>query len=170
MQRALHTLLLALGSLALLLQLSGCGFHLRGSQDNFSANIPALVLDSQNAGTLGRDLKRRLERQGVTLLDSASEDSLRLTLLDYRRDRRVLSVTSRGRVSEYELIGQLRYQVQRGDTTLLGPDTIEVIRDFTFDEDQVIGKAEEEALLNKEIQRELVLQLLRRLQAQLQGQ
>lgn len=147
-----------------LLAVAGCGFQLRGS-----ANIPASLQTMYVQGVnmqqgLGLELKRGLTRNGVTVLSDYQQDNAVLTILDNKFERRVLSVGSDAKVSEYELHGIVTFKVSDGEGKVLADSqTVEALRDYQFDQNQVLGKDEEERLLKEQLNQQLVQSILRRL-------
>lgn len=134
-----------------LLVLSACGFHLRGDADLPPAmDRTNLALADEN-GELGRALRPLLESAGADLV-SADEAGATLVVSRDRMDREILTVGRQARVSEF----QLRYQVDfslldAAGEALMPERSLELTRDFTFDEASVLGKANEEELLREEL-------------------
>ena len=89
--------------------------------------------------------------------------------------RRVASVNSEGRVSEYELLHAVDLVTVRttDDGIKAGtvsvseiqkaPQTVSVIRDYTYDETDVLAKDDEEKILRSEMSDELVRHLVLRI-------
>lgn len=153
--------LLAVGCLAL--ALAGCGFRLRGSLGGLEA-LPPLHL--RGADPVVMELDRVLRGGGARLVDDIAQARLIVTVLDARRDRRVLSVGTTGRVREYELHYALRFRVDdAGGRPVLDTQTVPVVRDFSFDETDVVAKSNEEEQLFRDMQRDAARQVARRLQA-----
>lgn len=145
---------------------SGCGFHLRGS----AALPPELgpVLVQGGDGRLAGEIRDALRRQGVSLTADAGQARTQVRLLHDEAGRRVLSVGVGvgGRVREYELYHSVEYEILARDrATKIGPETITVLRDYSFDETQVLGAASEEEILRRDMRQELVGRILRRLSA-----
>jgi LPS-assembly lipoprotein len=115
---------------------------------------------------VGKSLNRGLRFNGVNVLESYEEGASILTILEHKIDRRVLSVGGNAKVSEYELHGVIRYQVtdDKGDV-ISKAQSVEAYRDYRFDENQVLAKAEEEEQLRDELEQQLIQSLLRRLSA-----
>ncbi|MDH5601416.1 MAG: LPS assembly lipoprotein LptE [Gammaproteobacteria bacterium] len=149
--------------------LSGCGFHLRGSQD-LSAVLPEVQLSGVNQHSeLGRDLIRALTNSKVTVVD---ESSMVLTVRKNSTTKRVLSVDSAGRANQYELNYQLGFTLQKKMQAeddkqklvdLVAPQTISEKREYLFDANLLLAKTAEETKLNNEMRQAAILQLLRRL-------
>ena len=152
---------------ASLLQLSGCGFHLRGR--NGDANLPfrTIFLGVPGTSALGVELKRNITASGTTGIatDPKLADA-RLEILSEVRDRVIQSLNSQGRIREYTLYYRLRFRVLgKTDAELLAPTEIVLKRDISFNESQVLAKESEEAQLYRDMQSDLVQQIMRRLAA-----
>jgi LPS-assembly lipoprotein len=67
-------------------------------------------------------------------------------------------------VREYNLLYSFRFRVRDKDgKEILEPVTIQLKRNLTFNEAQALAKESEEALLYRDMQSDLVQQVLRRL-------
>lgn len=148
--------------------LSGCGFQLRGNID-LDPGLKRMHLQGVSAfSPLGINLRQSLKSSGVEVVDKATQADSILRISDIVFDRRLLSVSSlSGKVTEYEL----RYSIvvtllDRKGKELLTPLRLQQLRDYTYDEANVLGKGDEETRLRVEMERDLVRQVLRRLQAQ----
>tara|TARA_B100000676_G_scaffold312551_1_gene387338 strand:+ start:3506 stop:4009 length:504 start_codon:yes stop_codon:yes gene_type:complete len=147
--------------------LSGCGFQLRGSAD--LQGLKSVRIDT--GSTILRDeLAVFLEDGGVVLVDDkkAQVDAV-LSAYDENYQRRVLSVDSNtGKAREYELAYTVKFNLVDGDgEALVSEQRVRLVRDFVFDEDAVIGKSREEDVLRREMRRDAVQHILRRLTAML---
>ena len=151
----------------MLLSLVGCGFQLRGSADLASGLKTMYLQGIDLTQGVGKSLKRGLAFNGVDVVELYQDGAAILTVLDHKVDRRVLSVSGgNAKVSEYQLHGVMTYQVTDDKGVLLSkPQTIEAFRDYRFDENQVLAKAEEEQQLREDLEQQLVQTLLRRLSA-----
>jgi LPS-assembly lipoprotein len=149
-----------------LIALAGCGFHLRG-EATIPDNLKVIYVQGVEMNKdLGRELKRNLTNNGVTVVSDYQKDSAILTVVEYKVDRRVLSVGSDAKVNEYELYGIVDFKISDAEGQLLSDQQrVEARRDFQFDENQVIGTTEEARLLREQIDQQLVQSMLRRLAA-----
>jgi LPS-assembly lipoprotein len=146
------------------LLLSACGFQLRGT-----AQLPFKTLYLQAASTspFALQLKRAIEAGTSTrVTDSPAEADVVLQILAELKEKQILSLTGGGRVSEF----LLRYRVSFRLTDRLNREHIpasEIVlrRDYTFNDQQVLSKEHEEAILYRDMRVDAVQQLLRRLQA-----
>ena len=146
----------------LLLSLTACGFALRGP-----VNFPfkSIYVKISDGSPLGGELRRQIRSNGTTAIASSEEDAeVVLESLGERRDKQILSLNSQGRVREYNLIYALRFRVRSpAGKEYLEPVNIELKRTITFNESVVLAKEAEEALLYRDMQNDLVQQIMRRL-------
>jgi len=103
------------------------------------------------------------------------EDADTLVIIDNEvLSRRVASVDASGRVSEFELLHSIDLRTLRTvDGVKAGkrtpedseqrPQTVSVIRDYTYDETEVLAKDDEESILRAEMSDELVRHLVLRI-------
>ncbi|WP_342131405.1 LPS-assembly lipoprotein LptE [Hydrogenophaga sp. OTU3427] len=153
------------------LALAGCGFQLR--------KPPKLAFETLHAPggfatPVAQELRRALEQAGVRLLPpvpprapeapAAELPDVVLDVLADQRERAVVGITATGQVRELQLRTRFRFRLRSG----LGADLIDdtellQTRDISFTETAVLGKEAEEALMYKDMQTDIVQQVLRRL-------
>jgi LPS-assembly lipoprotein len=146
--------------------LSACGFYLRGSGS--SATLPFQTMYLAMGDTpLGIELKRNISNSGSTSIatDAKSAQAIVEVSVD-ARDKTILSLNSQGRVREYTLAYRVVFRVKDNkENELLGPTEIVVRRILNFNEAQVLSKELEEASLFRDLQSDMVQQMLRRIAA-----
>jgi len=146
----------------LLLSLTACGFHLRGSVQLPPELAEMALRDASQATDILPDLRRALKNEKIRLSEAAP---LVLQLKTEQYGKRVLSVDSSGRAQEYGLSYTIRFSMQgENGAVWLIEQTVTESRDLRFDANAVLGTASEETLLKTEMRRDAVLQILRRLQ------
>jgi LPS-assembly lipoprotein len=147
--------------------LAACGFHLRGSSGQFNMPFHSVYVAFPATSPLGAELKRNLRANGETVIvNDASKAEAQFDVLAESRGESILSLNSQGRVREYQLTYSLTFQVRDAKgAVLLGPTEINLKRAFSFNETQVLAKESQEALLYRDMQTDLVQQILRRLAA-----
>ncbi len=158
MQR--RALLLALAAVPL----AGCGFRLRGSQ---SLPFDTLFLAVPANSPLGAELTRNIRAgtQTKVITDRAQAQSV-FELLGEWREREVLAVDASGRAREYRLRLRIQFRVHDGrGRDFIVPSFVQVQRDIAFNESQVLAREAEETLLFREMQSDVVQQVLRRMAA-----
>jgi LPS-assembly lipoprotein len=146
------------------LLLAACGFQLRGTQH---LPFPTIALTFPPNSPLGISLVRNI-RTGTTtqVTTEVNKASAVLELIDEKQSRDVLTLDSQGRAIEYTLIDRLRIRLRddRG-REVIEPTVLEVHRDISFNDSQRLSKESEEALLYRDMQADLVQQIMRRLAA-----
>lgn len=142
--------------------ISACGFQLRGT-----APLSFTKLHLQGAElSIKKDLKRALEVNGVKVVDQAEEAEMLLELVNETSEKRILSLSGGGLVREFELYYAVNFRTRAKNNPLWGKmQTIQIRRDFSYNDNALLGKAEEEAGLNKDMRKESVRAILRRLSA-----
>ena len=168
MQRR-HLLVLsasALGSLGSV-ALGGCGFALRKAPDFAFTTLFAGLPESS---PLGVELRRALQSSGkvqvITDPRRLSEAQVILDVLADQRDKVVLSLNASGQVRENRLRIRFRFKLRTLAGKALIPESeITQQRDITFNETAALSKESEEALLYRDMQSDIVQQLVRRLAA-----
>ena len=149
-------------SLALLVTLAGCGFQLRGAQ---TMPFPTLYVSMAENSEITANLKRHIRaNKSPELVDNPSDAAAILSPLPESRQRVALSYNSAGRVREIQLQYRAGFKLlDPKGKPLSGPLEIYLTREVTYDDAQVLSKAQEEELLWQDMQRDLVQQLIRRM-------
>jgi LPS-assembly lipoprotein len=154
-------------STALLAGLAGCGFELRKPpRYAFSTIYSSIPIMSG----LGIKLKRSLESSGqVEVITEPRQIERAEVIFDQLlelREKVVVGRTSTGAIREFQLRLRYRFRVRSRNGIELIPDTeITLNRDINYNETGALSKESEEALLYKDMENDLVLQLQRRLAA-----
>ena len=166
-RRTLRTAVLAMSLTMLLATLPGCGFQLRGSNGQYSMPFKTIFLGFAETSALGTELKRNLRgSDAVTVVTDAAKAEALFDVLGESRGKQILSLNSQGRVREYLLTYTLIFKLRDAKgAELLAPTEITLKRPITFNENQVLGKESEETLLYRDMQTDLVQQIMRRLVA-----
>ena len=161
---ALFTFAFAFTFAVMLTALAGCGFHLRGPKP---LDFATLHISASHYSTLGTALRRQVELSGsTTVVEDPARAEVRLQILTSERTREILSITAIGKVREYELSQRIRFRlIDRENKELLPPVNLIARREYTFDDEQVLGKEQEEALLYRDMETDLVRQIMLRLAA-----
>ncbi|MDF3835167.1 LPS assembly lipoprotein LptE [Cupriavidus basilensis] len=144
--------------------LGGCGFHMRGNADfafkKLYMSIPANTL-------MGSDLRRAIRNGSDTqvVADAKDADAL-LDVLQDTRTKTVLSITTTGVVREYRLTQRFTFRLRSAaGEELIAPSQLVLTRDLTYNEANTLAKDYEEQQLYRDMQRDIVQQLIRRLAA-----
>ncbi len=152
---------------AAVLGLSGCGFALRKTP---SFAFTTLYSGLAETSPLGVELRRSLgsTRKVEVITDSGQINRAQVVLdvLADQREKVVLSLNASGQVREFQLRMRFRFKLR----TLAGKELIpstEILqqRDISFNESAVLAKEAEEGLLYRDMQSDIVQQVMRRLAA-----
>jgi LPS-assembly lipoprotein len=148
-------------ALAMLLGAAACGFQLRGS---VTLPFETIYVPNATAG-IALDIKRNIRSgTGTRVLDTAQGAEAQLQFTEESRRKEILSLNSAGRVSEFRLIYRVGFRVSDGKGgDFLPPVSIQLFRDMTYDDSQVLAKEAEEQLLFRDMQSDMVQQVLRRI-------
>jgi LPS-assembly lipoprotein len=155
----MNALRLALAACVMLL--AACGFHPRGQ-----ATLPFNTLYVDGNTALLTELKRNISAGTHTQLAAqASAADAVFAVENEVREKVILSLDTSGRVREYQLRYRVAFRVHDGKgREWIAPDEITLTRDISFN-DQVLAKESEELLLYRDMQTDMVQQLMRRLAA-----
>ena len=148
---------------------AGCGFKLRRME-----GIPfaSMYVDAPAGSLVAQRIRNTLSRdKSIRLTETAGEAEAVLQLDQEVRSKTILSLSGAGRVTEYRLGLKLTYSVSgREGGIWAAAETIELIRDMTYDDTQVLAKAAEEQLLYRDMEDNASLRILRRMQGITSGQ
>ncbi|MDY0014285.1 MAG: LPS assembly lipoprotein LptE [Rhodocyclaceae bacterium] len=144
--------------------LAACGFQLRGAQP---LPFSSIHLGTGEFTELSSALKRQVEASGnAQVVSNPAEAEVRLEVLKDTRAREITSLNSAGKVREFELRRAFDFRlVDRSGAERIPRTSLLIKRTLTFSDTEVLAKEQEEALLYKEMDTDLVRQLIRRLAA-----
>jgi LPS-assembly lipoprotein len=150
--------------LAAALLLSACGFQLRGS---YALPFDTLHIALPTSSELHAMLKRNIEASTKTrIVDDPKQAQAILSIVGDGQAKNILSLNPSGRVREFQLVRTVTYRLRdAAGRDWLPTSQVTIRRDFSFDDAQVLAKEAEEALLWRDMQNDIVQQLLRRLAA-----
>lgn len=176
MQRRQLLTLLGASSLLPLATLGGCGFQLRRQHDMAFRSIQLSGFSSTSP--LATELARALEANGVTVVESslqaaqaASAAQVPVTHVEFvamqdTRDTLVSAKTAFGQVRTMTARSILRFEVRRGDGSVLLPASdVALVRDLSYNERDALAKQDESDALTRAMQTDIVNQVMRRLAA-----
>jgi LPS-assembly lipoprotein len=153
----------ALLVLAASVALAGCGFKPRGSQ---TLPIDHLFLALPVNSALGAEITRVVRAStNAKVVSDRKEAQAIFELLGETREREVLSINAQGRAREYQLRLLSTFRVvDKNGLELIAPTTLTARRDISFNESELLAKESEEAMLYRDMQSDLVRQMVTRLQ------
>jgi len=151
-----------------LLSISACGFQPRG-QTMSLAGVPSPVHISGIASfsDLYREIYRQLKIAGARIAPTGAESASTLQIAGVEQDARLLSVNSRNKAVEYELIEAATFSLRTANGhELVAPQRVRVLRIQYRPEIEVLGSGREAELLRQDMREELAGRIVRRLTAQ----
>ncbi|MEI6802259.1 MAG: LPS assembly lipoprotein LptE [Burkholderiales bacterium] len=154
-----------IGAGLLSLSLAGCGFKLRASQV-FAFQTIAVTPESGSA--IATDLARYLADLVVPLAPTPGKPAPEVIfdVLQELRDKIIVGVNASGQVREYQLRIRIKFRLRTPQgRELIAPTELTQQRDVSYSETAALAKEAEEVLLYRDMQSDLVQQLLRRLAA-----
>jgi len=141
--------------------LSACGFQLRGTGTTELA-IKELDLSARNAyGETVTQLRQVLQSSGVKVYTGAP---YKLVLTREQESQRSLSYAGAGRSAEYEMTTVLNYEIQGQNNLTLLSDKLQVQKVYIHDGNNLVGSDQESLEVRKEMRRDLVQNMMLRLQ------
>lgn len=145
--------------------LSACGWQLRGAT-SLPADMTSLYVTAEDAhGALITEIKQLLKANKVTAAKNSSDAPYTLAIVEETNDRRTAGVGSDALTSAYEVILSVDYEIRNSAGELLAPMTTATnTRSYNFSAGNASSASQEEAILLREMRRDIALQMLRRLQ------
>ena len=143
--------------------LAACGFQLRGAAD-----MPFDTLFVPGAtGGIALELKRNIQSGSATrVVDDPKAATAQLLFSEETRTKEILAISSAGRVREYRLIYRVGFRVGDGKGgDYVPPSTVTLTRDVTYDDAVALAKETEEQQLFRDMQADMVQQIMRRIAA-----
>lgn len=144
--------------------LAACGFELRRSPKLPFRSL-ALVGFAPNS-TLAVLIRQQIVEGGTQVLDTPGRVDLVLEALADAREKSVVASTAAGQVREVQLRVKLRFRAATPSGQILLPaDELLLTRDMSYNETAALAKAQEETVLYRAMEDDVVAQVLRRLAA-----
>ena len=143
--------------------LAGCGFQLRGVVA-LPPEMSATYLDAPDRfSTLYRSLRSGLAASGVQIVDERSRATAVLHVHSEETGERVLAVSARNVPREFEVFYIVDFGLSiNGDARLVNQQLVET-RSYTWNETQVLGKAEEGRRVQRALAEDLVVRMLQQI-------
>ena len=139
---------------------TACGYHLRGAYD--LSGMETIFLQG-GSPALREQLITVLKSSSGQLTDSPEKADLVLRIFDDNIDRRVLSLSQRGRSNEIELAGHLEYELLDAKNSVLAArEPINFRREYFNDQQDIIAKGNEETVIRNEMYQQVVQTILNR--------
>lgn len=141
---------------------AGCGYHLRGDVTNDFSFTTVSVDGAENDPQLVAAVKDGLKRAGLTVLEASADRQLKLENSQSTRD--ASAVDSAGKVAVYALNYSVAFSYfDAKGAALLSGARVAAKREYDFNEQDVMGKDQERDALLRDMRKDLVREILRRL-------
>jgi LPS-assembly lipoprotein len=142
----------------------GCGFELRRAPTLPFRSL-ALV-GFAPASAIADALRLQLTASSVQVMETPGRAEAVLEALTDAREKSVVASTSAGQVREVQLRVKLRFRVATpAGKLLLAADELLLTRDMSYSETAALAKAQEESVLYRAMEDDIVAQVMRRLAA-----
>ena len=135
--------------LILSLALVSCGYSMRGNI-SLPDDIRTVSLTSESYSLLLNLITENLKNSDITVTDSKDKDLYRINILSESFKRRQLSISAAGRVNEYEISYDLSFEINPPNIKS-DVETITLYRDYSFDENNIMGSSDREEQIKKEM-------------------
>ena len=143
--------------------LAGCGFALRRAT---SLPFRTVQLRGFKPNSLfEKELREQINISANTrVVDTAAEAEVVLEALADQRDRNAIASTAAGQVRELNLRLQFNFRLRTAaGRELIGPTALALTRGMSYSETAAQAKEQEEALIFRALQTDIVMQVMRRL-------
>lgn len=152
-----------LGAAGVVAGLAGCGFKLRGTQ---TFAFKTIAITPAPGGAVAQQLRRSFGSDVLVLAADAplTQAQLVLDVTNEQREKVVVGINSSGQVREFQL--RLRVTLWLRNTQgkeLINGAVILQQRDMSYTETAALAKEAEEILIFRDMQTDIVQQILRRL-------
>lgn len=145
--------------------MAGCGFKLRGSGQALAWPDQLVTLQLRFDSSVDPDFRRLLrqrlaDRFGVKIVNQGAPE---LAISAVILDRRVLSLNATGKVSEYLLRLQVRFELKGKDgKSIIEKQAVRLQRVYSYSSTDILAKAVEQERLSEQMQNDAVRRILRR--------
>jgi LPS-assembly lipoprotein len=152
--------------LLMILALTGCGFHLKGTVDSGSIrwlNHVCVVIQEAHQD-LGPMLQNQLKAYGIQVTTDPSLAQYWLIIEREDLQQTISSISSSTTPRQYEITYILDYKLQQAKGAEVIPtNRIIITRQITLNSDRILGSKDESELQKSEMRRDAVIQILNRL-------
>lgn len=115
---------------------------------------------------LREEIGNALRSSNINVVERKDDATAVITISKQRLERRTLAVNTQGQVQRYQLRYFIVYSLAENRGATLFPATeIEYVREYTFDDNDILGKRGEETYLQRDMMRDAAQQIVRSLQS-----
>ena len=134
-----------------LLILSGCGFELQNT-GNLNEKIDSVYIQTIDPySSFFRSIKDSLRNNGVMISDKRDDASYVLVIKEDISSDRILSISAKNTPMEYEIAYQVVWSLFKGKQEIISDTKHIETQDYSFDQNQLLGKRKEAEYLNESL-------------------
>ena len=128
--------------------LSSCGFELQNT-GNLNEKIDSVYIQTVDPySSFFRSIKDSLRNNGVMISDKRDEASYILIIKEDISSDRILSISATNTPMEYEIAYQVVWSLFKGNQEIISDIKHIETQDYSFDQNQLLGKRKEAEYLN----------------------
>lgn len=144
--------------------LSACGFHLRGMIDVPTWLERVSVVAPSDNRVLATLLENQFEGYKIKVVDDPSQAKYWLVINYSTVQQQIVSIGASTNSRQYQLKMITEFSLKTRASAVIKPaQKVVVMRQFTVNNDRILGSNDEESLLINEMQQDTVLQIINRL-------
>ncbi|MDO4433771.1 MAG: LPS assembly lipoprotein LptE [Alysiella sp.] len=140
--------------------LASCGFHLKGMQSKHKLPEKNWYIEG---GVLQQPLERALLAASGQIVRTPNSTPAQLRLIAFDSKKDIYTITRAAKLNEYLLSLRVTVQVYYNNLAWGEPMIVEIQRVMPYADSMILGKAEEEATIWREIHEDAADQIVRRL-------
>ena len=138
-----------------ILFISACGYHMRGNLE-LPEDLKSIYLEG-GSGQLRQGIKKTLRFSDGKLVDKVEDAGIVIKVNREKMRRRVISLSNTGRANEFELYYKLDFILFDAEGKKLSEiQPVEITRDYFNDQEDILGKNNEEQVIRDEMYRQAV--------------
>jgi LPS-assembly lipoprotein len=142
--------------------LSACGWRLQGAARLPEVMSVTYIDSSDRYSDFNRALSESLAASGARMTSNRGEAT---AVVEIRKDlsgQRMLPVSARNTLEEYEVFYTVEYSVSGRNGELIPVQALELTRDYIYDKTSALAKQREQAILREALARDLAGLVIRR--------
>ena len=142
----------------------GCGFHLRGMMDTpaWLSNV-AIIVENANRN-LEPEIREQLEAYHITIASQVETAHYWLIIEQDIEEQHITSVSSSTTPRQFQMTYGVTFKLQEAKGKEILPSTqVRSTRQITINSDRILGSNDEEAILKREMRRDVIIQIIDRL-------
>lgn len=148
--------------LLVIIIINSCGFHLKG-KNIYYRNLPFTDWNIEGASELKNYLKYELLKDNNVYISTSTNKVAIIKLIEFNKTKQLQSINRLGTVDDYFLCLDVLVEVVYDDKNFGEPIKLRLGRNISFNNNNIIGKLEEEESIWREIYKEASEQIINRI-------